>query len=115
MPAPTHFRRVIGGDFQDSLGNPLSLGYVTFQLNTDAVTGTQKQLDAGRVVTVPLDNTGNADGSESIWCNDFMLPVTTVYRIKAYSEKGQLSWQSENAILSGGATFDLGSLIPLTY
>lgn len=114
MPV-THLRSVVGGDFQDAMGNPLVRGYVTFRLSTDAMTQNNLQIDAGRVVTVTLDNTGNADGTSNIWANDYMTPTDTVYRIKAYSAAGQQAWESENVIPSGAATFDLGSLVPLIY
>jgi hypothetical protein len=115
MPVVTHFRSIIGGNFQDALGNPLALGYVTFQLSVDAVTLGGQQIAAGRIVTVDLDSSGNADGSMSLWSNDYMNPVTTVYKIKAYNAAGLQAWVSENRIPDGTPTFDLGSLTPLVY
>jgi len=107
-------RQVIGGNWQDSLGNDLALGYVTFQINTDATSGID-QVNAGQIVTAQLDSSGNISGTFDLWENSSLLPSNTVYRIKAYSSKGQLAWESENVIPSGAGPFDLGLLIPLIY
>ena len=107
-------RQVVGGNWMDALGNPLALGSVTFQINTDATSGTQ-QVDAGRIVSAQLDSNGNVTGTVDIWPNDQLTPVNTIYRIKVYSAAGQLAWRSENVIPSGVGSFDLGTLTPLIY
>lgn len=80
--------------FQASDGSPLALGYVTFRLNTDAVTDAEDQIIAGRVVKVSLDSSGNLPSGLVLFPNDRMTP-TTVYVVKAYSALGQLVWQGE--------------------
>lgn len=106
-------RQIVGGNWQDPLGSPLALGYITFQINKDATTGSV-QVNAGQIVSNPLDSSGNVNGTFNIWPNDQLTPVT-VYKIKAYTAKGLLVWESENTIPSGGGTFDLGILTPLVY
>ncbi len=46
--------QLVGGSFQDSLGNLLSGGYLTLFLNNDEVVG-DAQICAGVEITVPLD------------------------------------------------------------
>ena len=105
-------RQIVGGNFQDSLGNPLNAGYVTFRLTTDGMaSGTQ--VLAGIITKATLDSAGNISGTVSLWPNDQLLPTTTRYIIQAYTNAGELGWNSENVIPSGGGSFDLGTLIPL--
>ena len=105
-------RQIINGGFQDALGNPLNLGYLTMHLNTDAVTGTNVQICAGRVVLVPLDSSGNVSGVVLIWPNDQLTPTDTVYFVQAYSAQGQLAWQGQQLVTSGGGSFDLNTWVP---
>lgn len=100
-------RRIINGNFQDALGNRLAFGYLTCRLNIDGVTDDNDQVAAGRVVTVPLDNFGNIDGTVSLWPNEQLSP-DTVYLVKAYSAEGQLVWRSEISIPSGGTPYNFG-------
>ena len=105
-------RQISGGNFQDSLGNPLNGGSVTFRLSTDAVAvGTQ--VAAAILTTAVLDASGNISGTVSIWPNDQLTPVDTVYRIVAYTAHGPAVWKSENVIPSGIGAFDIGTLTPL--
>lgn len=102
-------RQVVKGNFQDCLGNPLALGYLTWRLNTDAVTGTNVQVTAGRVLNVPLDSFGNVLGTVAIWPNDQLTPSSTVYIVKAYTAQGQLAWTNPTFSLpSGAGSYSLG-------
>lgn len=102
-------RQIINGNWQDALGNPLAFGYLTWRLNTDATTGTNTQIAAGRVVTVPLDAFGNIDGVVSFWPNDQLTPSGTTYNIKAYDFRGQFVWQNQNfALPSGVGPYNFG-------
>jgi hypothetical protein len=87
-------------NFQDAGGHPLSYGTVTFTLNTDAVTITGQQINAGRVVSFTLDVNGNLSGF--IWPNDQLtadgLSPNTTYRIKAYTDNGQLCFEQDLVI-----------------
>jgi hypothetical protein len=94
-------RQVINGNWQDSLGNPLALGYLTFRLNTDGQAGVQ--IVAGRVVKVPLDPSGNIAGTVSLWTNDSLVPAGTTYDIIAYTAQGQPVWRNQNFTLPSGA------------
>lgn len=99
-------RRIINGGWQDALGNPLALGYLTFRLNTDAVTGTNSQIVAGRVTRVSLDADGNIAGTVLLWPNDQLTPSGTTYHIKAFDSRGQFVWESLAFILpSGGSSY----------
>src|SRR5882757_4321057 len=81
------------GMFQDAEGNPLSFGYLTVRLNTDAVSNTGEQISAGIVVKVPLNVSGFIDGAAQFWPNSQLTPSNTVYVIKAYTARGQLVWE----------------------
>jgi len=87
-------------NFQDAGGNPLSYGNVTFTLNTDAVTITGQQINAGRVVSFTLDVNGNLFGP--LWPTDQMtsdsISPNTTYRVKAYTAEGQLCFEQDMVI-----------------
>ena len=104
-------RQISGGNFQDCAGGILAAGYILFRLNTDASDGVN-QISAGIITRATLDSNGSISGIVNLWPNDQISPAT-VYIIKAYTNAGQLSWQSENVIPSGVGSFDLGNLIPL--
>ena len=100
-------RQIINGRWQDSLGNPLALGYLTFRLNTDGHSGVQ--VAAGRLVKVPLDAFGNIAGTVSLWTNDSLTPAGTVYDIRAYTAKGQEVWRNPKFTLPAGVgSYDFG-------
>lgn len=105
-------RQIVGGNFQDALGNPLVGGSITFRLTTDAK-ATATQVAAPILTSASLDSSGNVSGAVNLWPNDQLTPTNTVYRIKAYTVSGQLAWESENVIPSGAGSFDLGTLTPL--
>jgi hypothetical protein len=94
-------RQIINGAWQDSLGNPLALGYLTFRLNTDGSSGVQ--VAAGRLVTVPLDANGNISGTVSLWTNDSLTPTDTSYSVIAYTANGQPVWRNMKFLLPSGA------------
>jgi hypothetical protein len=87
-------------NFQDAAGHPLSYGTVTFTLNTDAVTITGQQINAGIVTSFTLDVNGNLSGF--IWPNDQMtsdsISPNTTYRVKAYTAEGQSCFEQDMVI-----------------
>jgi len=87
-------------NFQDASGHPLSYGTVTFTLNTDAVTITGQQINAGRVVSFTLDVNGNLSGP--LWPTDQMtadsISPNTTYLVKAYTAEGQLCFEQDMVI-----------------
>ncbi len=92
-------RQVINGAWQDSLGNPLHSGYLTFKLQTDGSSGVQ--VAAGRLVTVPLDASGNIAGTVLLWTNDTLSPAGT-YDLRAYTAAGQEVWRNPTFSLPSG-------------
>jgi hypothetical protein len=105
-------RQIINGGFQAADGSALALGTLKFRLNTDAVTSGNEQIVAGRIVSVPLDSSGNVSGTVDIWPNDQLTPTDTVYIVTAISARGEISWRSEQVIPSGVGSFDLNTWIP---
>lgn len=88
---------ITGGNYQDAAGNVLKNGYVTFRLNKDALVG-NVQVSSKILVTLPMD--ANGDLSGSIWPNDQMNPIDTVYFVRAYTAQGELAWEQELYITS---------------
>jgi hypothetical protein len=101
-------RQIINGAWQDCLGNPLALGYLTFRLNTDGQSGVQ--VSAGRLVTVPLDSSGNIAGTVLLWPNDQLAPAGSTYSVIAYTAKGQPAWRNPKFSLpSGVGSYDFSA------
>ena len=88
--------QVVGGHFQDSQGNILANGYLTFTLNQDETdTATENiEICSGRVIRIPLDDTGSIPASPvySLWPNDLLTPTGSFYSIIAYSKHGERVW-----------------------
>lgn len=91
---------VHGGGFQDASGAPLSKGSITARLVQD-VKANLSQLVAGRLVTIPLDATGNVpqSPSPSLWG-----PET--YQVIAYTSQGLPAWSGQIAV-PDAASFSL--------
>lgn len=109
-------RQIINGAWQDSLGNPLALGYLTFRLNTDSlyqgILIANAQIVAGRLVNVPLDGDGNIAGTVFLWPNDHLHPAGSTYGIRAYTTKGQEVWRClKFSLPSGAGAFDFSSFV----
>ena len=104
-----------GGAFQDSEGNPLSLGYLIFELSQDCSVSGVGNIAAGITVQIQLDANGNVAGSPgaSIWGNDVLSPQPNFYKVTGYTVAGQPSWGPNNQQVTGGS-FNLGTWVPNT-
>lgn len=106
--------QLIGGKFQDSEGNPLSGGYLQFELSQDAQVNGNTEICAGYLVKVTLDGNGSVDttATQKIWGNDALSPANTFYNVKAFTESGQLVWGPNAQQVTGAGTFDVGTWVP---
>lgn len=122
-PCGAGFVQLINGNFQDDEGNVLANGYLTMQLSQDAqvsVSGSPVgQVGAGIRVKVPLDSSGNIQGTPGdnltpicIWPNDVMAPTGTYYTVRAYSAVGQLVWGPQVVTVTGASPFDCDTWTP---
>lgn len=75
-------------------GEPLSKGYILLRLTQDARTSTDTQLCAGSVVRAELDDNGLIASGFQVWSTSDMLPANTQYILRAYTEEGQLVYES---------------------
>jgi hypothetical protein len=104
--------QLTGGNFQDSEGSPLVLGYLKLQLSQDAVVNSQ-QICSGIEITINLDAGGSALTGQYVWGNDQLAPINTYYRVTGYKANGQPAWGPNNQqIIGNGGTFDLGTWVP---
>ena len=105
---------VTNGNFQDSLGNVVANGSVTFQLNQDAVVNTDTLICSDYEISYPLNQFGDLfTGDSTLWPNDILTPLGTFYIVKVYSANGQLVWGPNYCqILSSPSPFDVGVLVP---
>lgn len=113
MPSITN--QLIGGGFQDVLGNPLSDGYLILELSQDAQVNGNTQIAAGYKITINLDANGNVviSPAQFVWPNDVMLPPGTFYIVSAFSSSGQLVWgPNPQQVLSSPSPFDIGTWTP---
>lgn len=105
--------QISGGAFQDALGNPVALGYMTFELSQDAQVNANTQLGAGRIITITLDSSGNVAGTQSMWPNDQLSPAGTFYNVSVYTANGQLVWgPNAQQVLSTPSPYDIGVWVP---
>jgi hypothetical protein len=75
--------------FTDAEGNDLSDGFLLINISTDVQTPTG-QLGANQKVRVQLDGSGSVSGTPLFWPNASLLPLGTVYLLRAYTNAGQL-------------------------
>jgi len=107
--------QLVGGQFQDAEGNPLSGGKLTLELSQDAAVN-DSQIAAGIVVDVYLDSAGSAINSpgQFAWGNDVLSPINTYYKVTGYTAEGQTAWGPNNQQIVGSGIFDLGTWTPNT-
>jgi len=107
---------LVGGAFQDSLGSPISFGYLIFTLYSDsnvAVLGgpTGQQIVAGSSVKVFLDANGNVQNNQSIWANSVLNPSGSFYLVRLFNSNGLEVWSSQKSwTLFYQPTINLGTL-----
>lgn len=107
--------QLIDGQFQDSAGNPLSGGYLEFELSQDGAVNGSIQVAAGSVLTAPLDSNGNINEASnfSLWPNDAITPANTFYNVSAYTEGGQLVWgPNSQQVFSTPNPYNIGVWVP---
>ncbi len=113
MAAPhAGMSQLINGNFQDANGDALNLGYIIMQLNQDAQSSQQSQVDGGRTVKIQLDATGNAVAGQYVWPNTALNPSNTFYIVNVYSAAGQLVWGPNYLLVNTTPNFDLDSWVP---
>jgi hypothetical protein len=111
--------QIVGGPFQDALGNALSNGYLVFQLQHDAVALNVGQIMGNVSVRVPLDINGYIQGTVSgapiyMWPNNILLPAGGTYLIWAYDSSNRLAWDNPQvqSVLSSPSPFNVDAWIP---
>jgi hypothetical protein len=111
--------QIIGGPIQDALGNPLSNGYLLFQLLHDAVALNTGLILGNISVRVPLDVNGFIQGTVSgnsvfIWPNDLLLPAGGNYVVWAYDSVNRQVWENPQVqrVLSVPSPFNVNAWIP---
>lgn len=110
--------QIIGGPFQDALGDPLSNGYLIFQLQHDAVALGSGQIMGNWSVRVPLDINGRIQGTITgapvfIWPNGALLPAGGNYIVWAYDSGNRLVWDNPQVVVVTGPTiYNMNSFIP---
>ena len=120
MPATK--TQLLGGSFQDSLGNPLENGTLKFHLSQDCLVSGVGTVCSGIDVIIQLDSTGNVASSAStpsapnqyIWSNLVMTPQNNYYRVTGYTAQGQIAFGGNNQQVGSGATFNLDNWTPNT-
>jgi hypothetical protein len=114
--------QLIGGTFQDSEGNALANGTLTFHLSQDCLVSGVGSVCSGIDVIIQLDSMGNVASSTStpaapdqyIWSNLAMTPQNNYYRVTGKTFQGQIAWGPNNQQIPVSATFNLDSWVPNT-
>lgn len=101
-----------GGGFQDSAGNKIALGSITFQLSTPAlVTGTG-QVVQDVPISYALDANGNIASGSTLWGNDQLTPAGTSYTVNILNANGALVRGPEVWVIAGTSPISLTSIVP---
>jgi hypothetical protein len=113
MPTPTT-TQLIGGNFQDSEGALLALGYLTLELSQDETISGVGNICSGLTIKILLNSSGSVSTSPAqyVWGNDFMVPNNSYYKVTGYSAAGQPCWGPNVQQVVSGSTFDVGTWIP---
>lgn len=109
--------QIQGGGFQDSGGNPLANGFLTFQLSHDAQYSTGGvQITGGITQRVQLDGIGNVPTSPAtfIYSNDVLAPGGTYYIVNAFRRDGTSAWRATQRWTLASTTnpLSLGTVVP---
>lgn len=111
--------QIVGGPFQDALGNPISNGYLLMQLQHDAtILGGAGQVVGNVAVKIPLDINGNIQGTVVgspifIWPNNLISPNSN-YLIWLYDASNRLVWDNPQSqqVLSAPSPFNVNAWVP---
>ena len=114
---------IVGGQFQDSSGQPLSNGWLVFKLSHDSnvsilgislTSPSGQQVVAGIQIKMFLDNNGNLVPNQYLWTNDVLTPSGSYYRVTAYNSQGLQVWNSpQNFFIQPYAPIlDIAALVP---
>lgn len=76
--------------FTDSMGSPLSGGYVLIEISTD-VQSPDSSMCRGMVTRVALDDSGVMISVPQVWSNMLLLPAGSFYLLSAYTADGELA------------------------
>lgn len=111
--------QIIGGPFEDALGNPLSFGYLLMQLQHDAVALNSAQIIGNAAVRIPLDAAGYIQGTVTgapilIWPNSTLLPAGTTYKVWAFDSSNRMVWDNPQiqTVNSSPNPFNVNAWIP---
>lgn len=110
-------KTLTGGAFQDSGGNAIALGTISFQLSTPAVVSGTGQVVQDVPITYGLDSSGNivlAAPTPNLWGNDQLTPTGTFYTINIFNASGALVRGPENWVLQGTSPISLTAITPST-
>ena len=114
--------QLVGGSFQDALGNPLAFGYLIFHLSQDCLVSGVGTICAGIDIKILLDANGNVASATSptpapdqfVWSNLVMTPQNNFYRVTGFTAEGQRAFGPNNQQVAAGSVFNLDSWIPNT-
>ena len=101
------------GAFQDSLGNVLANGKITFDLSQTASVSGGGEVAPIRV-TVTLDVNGKVSVGQSMYRNTDLLPNGTTYRMQLFDNKDNFAGDFGNQSITGGPPIDLALLVPVS-
>ena len=111
--------QLIGGPFQDALGNPLANGYLIMRLQHDAAAPFNAQIVGNMAVKIPLDANGYVQGTFTgaqifIWPNDVLVPAGGTYLIWAYDANNRLAWDNPQVqqVLSTPNPYNVNNWVP---
>lgn len=80
--------------FQSPSGAPLANGQVQIKLNQDASLGTSGGPSVStKTILAALDSSGSV--TLSLWPNDLLLPIGSIYFVNAFSAIGEPAWSGQ--------------------
>ncbi len=80
--------QLVGGAYQDFLGNPLANGYLVLRLSHDGQSATPNQVVAGLTQRITLNSSGQISPAVAIYSNTGLLPANSFYLVRVYAADG---------------------------
>jgi hypothetical protein len=108
---------LVGGSYQDFLGNPLANGYLLMNINTpsEVYTNGDEVIEGSDLrFKITLDSNGNCVSGQRVFSTDVLTPVCQ-YSVQAFAADGTTASTPQTVTVpSSGVSYDISQWVPLS-